>query len=71
MARKDPYLRDRNIREAADLVLIGWPLLLAASGAAAAGWFGFRSWFGVLGGFVLGIVLSNVILRLYGGRATR
>jgi hypothetical protein len=72
MARKeDPYLHDRNIRWAADLVLVGWPLLLAATGAAAAGWFEFNSWLGILGGFVVGIVLANLILSLYGGRATR
>jgi hypothetical protein len=71
VARDDPYLRDPNIRSAANLVLIGWPLLLAALGSAAAGWFGFEAWMGIIGGLLVGVVFSNLILRLYGGRATR
>jgi hypothetical protein len=71
MARDDPYMRDPNIRSAANMVLVGWPLLLAALGFAVAGWFGFATWIGILGGLVVGVVFSNLILRLYGGRATR
>jgi hypothetical protein len=71
MPGDDPYMRDPNIRSAANLVLVGWPLLLAALGFAASGWLQFPSWIGILGGFVVGILFSNMILRLYGGRSTR
>jgi hypothetical protein len=71
MARHDPYMRDPNIRQAASLVQVGWPALLAASGAAASGWFGLPIWLGIGGGLLLGILLATVILRLYGGRSTR
>jgi hypothetical protein len=71
LAGDDPYMRDPNIRSAANMVLIGWPLLLAALGSAAAGWFELASWIGILGGLVIGIVFSNLILRLYGCRSIR
>jgi hypothetical protein len=71
MPGDDPYMRDPNIRSAANLVLVGWPLLLAALGFAASGWFQFPSWIGIVAGFVVGILFSNMILRLYGGRSTR
>jgi hypothetical protein len=71
MAGKDPYMQDPNIRSAANFVQLGWPLLLAALGSAAAGWFGFPTWMGIVGGLVIGLVFSNLALWLYGGRATR
>jgi hypothetical protein len=71
MPQDDPYLRDPNIRQAASMVQVGWPALLAATGAAMSGWFGFPIWLGVGGGVVVGFLLATVILRQYGGRSTR
>jgi 4-hydroxybenzoate polyprenyltransferase len=72
MARKgDPYLNDPNIRKAANMQMFTWPALLAAIGAAAAGWFEFDPLIGIAGGLVAGFVIASTILSHYGGRSTR
>jgi hypothetical protein len=71
MTPHDPYMRDPNIRGAANVQRVGWPAILAATGAAASGWFEFPAWLGIGGGAVLGILIATVLLRAYGGRATR
>lgn len=68
---KDPYMRDPNIRKAASLQLLAWPALGAALGAAASGWFDAPKAPMIIGGVVIGYVIATLILRVYGGRATR
>jgi 4-hydroxybenzoate polyprenyltransferase len=69
--KDDPYLRDPNIRKAANFQLLAWPALLAALGAAASGWFDFEPAIGVIGGIVIGFLIATTIMSLYGGRSTR
>lgn len=72
MARKDdPYLNDPNIRKAANMQMFAWPALLAALGAAAAGWFKFDAVLGIGVGALVGFVVASMILSHYGGRSTR
>jgi hypothetical protein len=71
MPSHDPYMRDPNIRRAANMQRVGWPLMLAATGAAVSGWFEFPAWLGIGGGVLIGILIATVLLRQYGGRATR
>ena len=67
----DPYLGDRNVREAASFYVVGMTLLFAALGAAAGGWFDFSVGLGAGAGAFAGFVLSNLVLTFYGGRQTR
>lgn len=67
----DPYLGDRNVREAASFNVIGMTLLLGVLGFAAGGWFGFSVGLGATVGALIGFVLSNLMLSFYGGRQTR
>jgi hypothetical protein len=74
MARRrkdDPYLRDPNIRKAANFQLLAWPAFGGAMGAAVGGWFGFNPAVGVIAGIVIGFLIASTILSLYGGRSTR
>ena len=67
----DPYLGDRNVREAASFYVVGMALLGAGIGFAAGGWFQFSTGLGAGLGALIGYVLGNVFLSLYGGRQTR
>ena len=69
--KDDPYLRDPNIRKAANLQQFAWPAFGGAMGAAVGGWFGFEPALGVIVGIVTGFVIASMILALYGGRSTR
>lgn len=72
MRRKDdPYMRDANIRGAANVMKLGWIALGAGLGAAAGGWFGFPVALGVVAGVVCGLLVSAAMLSHYGGRSTR
>jgi hypothetical protein len=71
MPRNDPYMRDPNIRAAANLQLVGFPALGAGLGYAVSGWFQFATGLGVGLGALIGFVLANAALWLYGGRSTR
>lgn len=68
---RDPYLGDRNVREAASFNVIGMTTLLALLGFAAGGWFGFSVELGAGIGALIGFLLSNLMLSFYGGRQTR
>jgi uncharacterized membrane protein YfcA len=68
---QDPYLGDRNVREAASLQIVGMTVLGALLGFAAGGWFDFSLGLGAGLGALIGFVLGNVFLSLYGGRQTR
>jgi hypothetical protein len=67
----DPYMRDPNIRKAANLQFVAWPALGAGLGAGCSGWFDFSPAIGIPVGIVLGYLIAAVILRMYGGRSTR
>lgn len=69
--KNDPYMRDPNIRKAANLQQFAWPALMGALGGAAGGWFGFDPVVGVIAGAVLGFLIATLILGVYGGRQTR
>jgi hypothetical protein len=71
MPRDDPYMRDPNIRKAANMQMVAWPAFGAGMGAAAGGWFDFNPVIGVVVGVVLGFVIASTILSMYGGRSTR
>jgi hypothetical protein len=67
----DPYLGDRNVREAASFHIVGMAALGAGIGFAAGGWFGFSLGLGAGVGAVVGYVLGSLFLAYYGGRQTR
>jgi hypothetical protein len=69
--KDDPYMRDPNIRKAANFQLLAWPAFGGALGAAVSGWFAFEPAVGIIGGIVLGFLIASTILSLYGGRSTR
>ena len=71
MPKHDPYMRDKNIRDAASLQLLGGPALGAGLGFAASGWFQFSAGLGAGMGAVIGFVLASVAVYQYGGRSTR
>jgi hypothetical protein len=71
MPKHDPYMRDRNIRDAASLQLLGGPALGAGLGFAASGWFGLSPSICPIVGAVVGFVLASVAISYYGGRSTR
>ena len=71
MRRSDPYLRDPNIRKAANVQMVAWPALGAALGAGVGGWFDLPMGIAVVVGAVVGYLVAFVILAMYGGRATR
>jgi hypothetical protein len=71
MPREDPYLRDRNMRDAASLQLVGGTLLGALLGFAVAGWFEFSTILGAGAGAAIAFVLASAAVFQYGGRATR
>ena len=67
----DPYLQDRNIRDAASLQLVGMTALGAGTGFGAAGWFGISTELGTGVGAAIAFVAGSVFLSYYGGRQTR
>jgi hypothetical protein len=70
----DPYLRDRNIRSAAGINLIGAIFIGALLGWAVVGWFDMKvvsEGAGAAIGAVGGAILASVLLSAFGGRATR
>jgi hypothetical protein len=69
--KNDPYMRDPNIRKAANMQMIAWPAFGAGLGAAMSGWFKFDTVIGIAAGVVLGFTIASVILSFYGGRSTR
>jgi hypothetical protein len=69
--RNDPYMRDPNIRAAANMQLIAWPFLGIGIGWAASGWFQFPTLVGIATGAVIGFVIATLILGQFGGRSTR
>jgi hypothetical protein len=69
--RNDPYMRDPNIRKAANMQYVAWPALGAGLGAGISGWFDVPVVVAIVVGVVLGYAIATVILWLYGGRATR
>ena len=71
MPKHDPYMRDRNIRDAASLQLVGGVALGAGLGFAISGWFDLSSSTAPLIGAVVGFVLASLAISLYGGRSTR
>ena len=71
MAKRDPYLRDPNIRNAAQFIQLGWAALGAGIGAGVTGTLGASAAIGILPGALIGWLIGVAILALYGGRATR
>lgn len=71
MARDDPYMRDPNIRKASNVMQIAWIALGAAIGAGTSGWFDFPPYIGIPAGVIIGLAIGSVLIRSYGGRATR
>jgi hypothetical protein len=71
MARKDPYMNDPNIQGASNVLQMAWVLLGAGIGGGASGWFGFSPAIGIVAGVVIGLLVGSLIIRSYGGRATR
>lgn len=69
--RRDPYMRDPNIRSASNVLLLGWMAFGAGLGAAAGGWFQFRVGIGIVVGILVGLAIGSLTLSYYGGRATR
>ncbi len=69
--RNDPYMRDPNIRKAANLQYVAWPALGAGLGGAAAGWFDVSAALLIPLGIVIGFLIASAILAMYGGRSTR
>ena len=69
--RDDPYMRDPNIRKAANLQYVAWPALGAGLGGAASGWFDVSPALVIPVGIVVGFLIASAILAMYGGRATR
>ena len=68
---RDPYMRDKNIRDAASLQLLAGPALGAGLGGAASGWFGIPAGPAIVIGLVVGYLLASVLVFQYGGRSTR
>ena len=69
--KNDPYMRDPNIRAAANMQMMAWPALGVGIGWAASGWFQFPTALGIAVGAVVGFVIASLILAQFGGRSTR
>ena len=71
MPRNDPYMRDPNIRGASNVLQFAWIALGVGLGAAASGWFAFSPALGIAVGAIIGLLIGSLLIRAYGGRATR
>ena len=64
-------MRDRNIRDAANVQVIGMTALGAGTGFGMAGWFDFSTALGAGAGAGIGYIAGAILLSHFGGRQTR